>query len=205
MNREDKKEKLLELSSLIKRTGELYANILSSDKIDDKIEEILELETKGDEIQDILDKDFATQKNIPYLAIDRAKLLRRMDNILDNFRIASLTYKLYHKYLPDDFDGKISVISEKITVMSDKLSVAIDLIYTDFSKSLEVVDQIEKIRDETQDITFDIEGAYFNSLDGTTGWKSFQAVSQIIKKTTNCIRSIKSASEILTLMAYKYS
>lgn len=205
MDREEKKQKFIELADLIQKTGKLYSDILLSVDIKNNAKMILELETKGDQIQADLDKDFATQKNIPYLAIDRAKLLRKMDTILDLFRLATLNYQQYHNFLPDDFRDKIRVISESIKEMTMNLYEAIVIIYSDFSATLKLVEQIENTRDKVQDLSFNLEGEYFSILDESSGWKKFQAVSSIMNKSNSCIIAIKSASEILTLMAYKYN
>ncbi|MCY3411322.1 MAG: DUF47 family protein [Candidatus Heimdallarchaeota archaeon] len=204
MDRERQKSKFLELAGIIEKTGSIYGKMLLSGSPKDKLEEILDLESRGDEIQEELDKDFAQQKNIPYLAIDRAKLLRKMDNILDEFRTATLVYRTYQEFLPNGFTEAIITLSNLITEMSTKLSKAIELIYTSFADSLVIVDEIETLRDKALDDAFGITSSYFKELDESSGWKSYEATSNVVKKSVSCLAAIKDASEVLTLMAYKY-
>ncbi|MHA2403248.1 MAG: hypothetical protein ACXADH_09690, partial [Candidatus Kariarchaeaceae archaeon] len=77
----------------------------------------------------------------------------------------------------------------------------VEIIYTSFKDALDIVTEIETLRDEAMDISFNLENEYFESIDD---WKEFNAISRIIKRSMTCIVEAKESSEVLELMAYKY-
>ncbi|MFV2014946.1 MAG: hypothetical protein ACC656_05940 [Candidatus Heimdallarchaeota archaeon] len=82
MDRKEQKEKIIGLAKRIATASDLYAECLKNpEDFSAKVQEILAIETEGDEIQHQLDDHFANEKNIPYLALDRANLVRRLDDV----------------------------------------------------------------------------------------------------------------------------
>lgn len=205
MDQKEQKEKFIELSKLIGETGKLYAECICNPAASrENVAKILELETIGDNIQAQLDNHFRTQKNIPYLALDRAKLVRKLDGTLDQIKVAGMTYSTFAPGLPQDFSQKcesIAKLTEKITGL---LADAVKTIYTSFADALDYISEIENLRDEAMGISFDLVSGFFEEADETSGWKEFEAITRIIKRTMACISMAKEASEVLELMAYKY-
>lgn len=204
MNREEKKEKFKELAEILRDTGRLFSESLLIKDNEEKINQIVELEQRADNIQIELDRDFATQKNMPYLSIDRAKLLRRIDNTLDEFKLGSSDILLYSSHLPEDSNEKFTELATNLAEISASLADAIKMIYTNFEDTIPILDRIEKLKDIGLGLTFGIEKYYYNKCD-EKGWKQFFAVSTITKQISSCINYIKGTSEILMLMSYKYT
>ena len=200
MDKKTQKKKFIELANIIRECGRIYSNLLSNVKEED-IQRIIDLEEEGDKLRDALDEDFRTQKNIPYLALDRAKLLRRLDDVLDMFLIGSKNIGAFEGGLPVKFDEEIVDISKNIENCSISLAEAIEIIYSDFSKCLQLCSIIEELRDASMKMIFDLEYKFYNELDD---WKEFVAVSKILEKSMDCIVIMKEASEVLELMSYKY-
>ena len=204
MDREEKKEKFIELAEIIRDTGRLFSESLLTKDNEEKINQIVELEHNADVIQTELDRDFATQKNMPYLSIDRAKLLRRIDNTLDEFKLASSDILLFSSHFPEDSDNKFSELATNLAEISASLADAIKMIYTNFEETIPILDKIEKLKDIGIGLTFSIEKYYFNLCE-EKDWKQFIAISTITKQISSCINYIKGTSEILMLMSYKYT
>lgn len=200
MDKKTQKKNFIELANIIRECGRIYSKLLSNVKEED-IQRIIDLEEKGDKIRDDLDEDFRTQKNIPYLALDRAKLLRRLDDVLDTFLIGSKNIGAFEGGLPLRFDEEIVDISKNIENCATSLAEAIEIIYSDFSKCLQLCSKIEELRDGSMKMIFDLEYKFYNELDN---WKEFVAVSKILEKSMDCVVIMKEASEVLELMSYKY-
>ena len=200
MDKKTQKKNFIELANIIRECGRIYSKLLNNVKEED-IQRIIDLEEEGDKIRDALDEDFRTQKNIPYLALDRAKLLRRLDDVLDMFLIGSKNIGAFEGGLPVKFDEEIVDISKNIENCSTSLAEAIEIIYSDFSKCLQLCSKIEELRDASMKMIFDLEYKFYNELDD---WKEFVAVSKILEKSMDCIVIMKEASEVLELMSYKY-
>ena len=200
MDKKTQKKNFIELANIIRECGRIYSKLMSNVKEED-IQRIIDLEEKGDKIRDDLDEDFRTQKNIPYLALDRAKLLRRLDDVLDTFLIGSKNIGAFEGGLPLRFDEEIVDISKNIEDCATSLAEAIEIIYSDFSKCLQLCSKIEELRDGSMKMIFDLEYKFYNELDN---WKEFVAVSKILEKSMDCVVIMKEASEVLELMSYKY-
>ena len=200
MDKKTQKKNFIELANIIRECGRIYSKLLSNVKEED-IQRIIDLEEKGDKIRDDLDEDFRTQKNIPYLALDRAKLLRRLDDVLDMFLIGSKNIGAFEGGLPLRFDEEIVDISKNIEDCATSLAEAIEIIYSDFSKCLQLCSKIEELRDTSMKMIFNLEYRFYNELDN---WKEFVAVSKILEKSMDCVVIMKEASEVLELMSYKY-
>lgn len=205
MKREDQKQHFLDLIDLVERTGELLSESLrNKDKIDENIRKITKYETDGDVIQHELDDHFRNQRNIPYLALDRAKLLRRIDDILDDEATAARTLEVFSSSLPGNFSEMIAPLAEHVLQISKDIKDAVHAIYTSFEECLRLVEKIEQSRDNAMAISFDLEKYYFENLHEPSNWKEFESSTRIIRKSMKVISSIKAASEILELMAIKY-
>ena len=200
MDKKTQKKNFIELANIIRECGIIYSKLLSNVKEED-IQRIIDLEEKGDKIRDDLDEDFRTQKNIPYLALDRAKLLRRLDDVLDMFLIGSKNIGAFEGGLPVKFDEEIVDISKNIENCATSLAEAIEIIYSDFSKCLQLCSKIEELRDASMKMIFNLEYKFYNELDN---WKEFVAASKILEKSMDCVVIMKEASEVLELMSYKY-
>ncbi|MHA2171186.1 MAG: DUF47 family protein [Candidatus Kariarchaeaceae archaeon] len=202
MDQKEQKSKFIELANLIREAGKLYGDcILNPSVAEDNKRKILELETQGDSIQDQLDDHFRNQKNIPYLALDRAKLVRKLDDTLDDIKLAGLTFTTFVHSLPKDFSTKCDRFAKILIEVTSCLAQGVEIIYTSFKDALDIVTEIETLRDEAMDISFNLENEYFESIDE---WKEFNAISRIIKRSMACIVEAKESSEVLELMAYKY-
>lgn len=205
MDQKQQKEKFIELSNLIRETGKLYADCLKNpSQAKENSKQIRELETLGDKIQSQLDNQFRSQKNIPYLALDRAKLARKLDETLDQIRIAGMTFATFAQGLPQDFSQKCEKLAEVTEKITDLIAKAVEVIYTSFENALDLIIKIEDLRDEGMESAFSLENEYFDAADASSGWKEYTAISRVIKRTIACIGTAKEASEVLELMAYKY-
>ncbi len=204
MKRSEKKEYFIKLAKLIEKSGICFSNALQNTNVTENLEEIYSLESQGDQIQTILDKDFASQKNIPYLAIDRAKLLRRMDSVLDEFKSSVKEFEIYRVGLPKEFYLDIKILGENIISMSKMFADGIEIMYSDFALALRKVSEIEELHDEMRDNIFQVKKKYYNKLKETDNWSTYIAISSSIERILSVIRLIKAASEIIGLMAYKY-
>ena len=202
MDRHEQKSKFIELANLIREAGKLYADcLLNPANSEENKNKIIEMENAGDTIRDALDDHFRNEKNIPYLALDRAKLVNKLDDTLDDIKLAGLTFTTFVHSLPKDFSAKSNRLANIIVEITGCLAEAVEVIYTSFKDALTIVVKIEKLRDEAINISFNLENEYFESIDN---WKEFNSLSRIIKRTMACIAEAKDTSEVLTLMAYKY-
>ncbi|MCH8908211.1 MAG: DUF47 family protein [Candidatus Heimdallarchaeota archaeon] len=204
MNKKEQKEKFIELANLIKECSQTFSEALVASDHKQLVDKIFKLEARGDEIQIELDSHYAQEKNIPYLALDRARLLRRIDDTLDEFVLASRNLNIFSSSLPKDFSTKTAGISENVAILGSYLSKAIEVIFADFQDCLVLVEKIEDLRDKIFDAVFTIEGEYFKTIDTSSGWKPFFSLTEILKRTVACVVAMKNTSEVLTLMVYKY-
>ena len=110
MKHKEIKERFISLGSLIKEGGELIANCLTEKgNLEDHVQKILDIEEKGDMIQDELDAHYKNEKNIPFLAIDQVKLLQRMDKTLDEASLAARSFSLKGVF-PNPFSSCLLLI-----------------------------------------------------------------------------------------------
>ncbi|MHA2249832.1 MAG: DUF47 family protein [Candidatus Kariarchaeaceae archaeon] len=205
MDQKEQKEKFIELSKLIREAGKLYADCIYDPSVsEENTNKILELESKGDKIQAELDDHFRTQKNIPYLALDRAKLVRKLDSTLDQIKLAGMTFNTFGPSLPRELIKECESLAKLTMDVTDLLASAVEIIYTSFKEALDLTRQIEELRDQVMVSAFSLENQFFDTADASTGWKEYTAISRIIKRTLVCVVASKEASEVLDLMAYKY-
>ncbi len=202
MNKKEEKEKFFELADLISEGGKLISEIIFSPEINmEKIMLVLDLEEKGDRVRDELNRHFATQQSVPYLALDRAKLLRRIDDILDEFARTARTVKEYNESLPRNFTADIKFVSDAIKTSSQNLGEAIKIVYTSFDDAWKLVRGIEELRDNVVEKGMEVEAGYFKT---SNDWKEFEALSRMHKRAQVIMALIKAAGEILELMSIKY-
>ncbi len=202
MNKKEEKEHFFKLADLLEEAGEAVADIIfQPSPAEEKIKRALEIEEQGDQIRDRLNEHFAKQQSVPYLALDRAKLLRRIDDILDEYARTARTVKEYGKFLPQDFAERGKFISDAIKSTSKDLRNAIKEIYTSFDNAMALVNKIEENRDIIVEKGMQLEADYFEELQG---WKEFTAIENMHKRAQAIIAKIKTAGEILSLMAIKY-
>lgn len=203
MKRKELKEKFIEIANLVRITGDYYSKSLTDFKaIDSNLNKIIDLETQGDRIQEQINLHYKDEKSIPFLAIDRVRLLQRIDDTLDAILLACKTLKTFGAGLPNDFQDKIKELSELLSKITNSFAQGVTIIYESFKDALEETQKIEELRDNAMNLAFNIEGNYF--LENSTKWKEFFAVREILKKTMTVISSTKKASEILEIMALKY-
>lgn len=206
MKNKEVKENFIKIANLIKEAGELYSICFfkSEETMEENIRKIIELETQGDEIQTILDNHYKNEKNIPFLAIDRVKLLQTLDKTLDDASLAARTLSAFYSELPEEFEKSVSKLAENVKIITQKLAIAVETIYDDFKAAHELTKEIEDLRDASLEESFRIENKFFISADVTNGWKGFTSVSTITKKTMAVIKSVRNAAEIITIMSIKY-
>lgn len=205
MDKKEQKEKIIGLAKLIAEASDLYAQcLINPEDFTAKIQKILVLETEGDKIQHQLDDHFANEKNIPYLALDRANLVRRLDDVLDQLAIAGRTFEALHSGISSKFYEHITPIAEHCSSLGNCLAEAVEAIYTSFAKALEVSKRIEEVRDQASSTAFELETQIFNDADPQNGWKEYVAATRVIRQTMKIIGYIKEASELLQIMSFKY-
>ena len=206
MKNKEVKENFINIANLIKEAGELYSIcfIKSEEIIEENIKTIIELERQGDVIQSVLDNHYKNEKNIPFLAIDRVKLLQTLDKTLDDASLAARTLSAFYSELPKEFKNSVIKLAENVKMMTAKLALAVETIYDDFKAANDLTKEIEELRDESLEESFRIENEFFLSADVNSGWKGFISVSTITKKTMTVIKSVRNAAEIITIMSIKY-
>lgn len=205
MNKKEQKEKIIELAGLIRDTGKLYSECLLDPKnVEKKIGKISEKETLGDALQNELSDHFSQEKNIPYLAIDRVKLIGKMDDILDQILLSIKIFKIYGSELSDDFPSEIEPLAKNCETITTSLSLAVEEIYTNFENTRLKIKEIEEQRDKASDTSFKLERKAFELADPSKGWKVFESTQRILGITMKIIARTKAASEILEIMVLKY-
>ena len=205
MDKKEQKEKIIGLARLIVKASEIYGEcLLNSDNLAPRMKEILEIETQGDVLQKQLDDSFAEEKNIPYLALDRANLVRRLDDVLDQLALAARTLSAFSSGLPKLFHENISPIAGACKSMGKCLAEGVELIYESFSEAMQVTKRIEDNRDEASAKGFELETKLYNESDPSTGWKAYEASHRVIDRTMKVIGNMKEASELLQIMSLKY-
>ncbi len=202
MNKKEEKQKFMELANIVSEAGKLISEVMLSSSPDStKLDKILALESKGDELKDMLNIHFAKEQNTPYLALDRAKLLRRIDDCLDEFARSARTVREFSEFLPATLmeDGKelLSLIQQASTDLSE----AIHVIFNSFKDALELVKQIENARDRALDLGSDLISKKFKEVED---WKTFEATERIVKRIHAIMAILRDTAEVLQLMAYKY-
>ncbi|MDH5401940.1 MAG: DUF47 family protein [Candidatus Heimdallarchaeota archaeon] len=203
MNREEQKQKFIEISNLVREVGILYGNSLKDpSKTFENLPAILEKEDLADSIQDELDDHFRTQRNIPYLALDRAKLVRRLDDTLDELALAGRTLNAFSSNIPDNFGEKATSLADLVISITSLLAEAVETIYTSFSDALVICEKIENSKDKVVEVSFELEKDMMNNEN--SDWKQFISASRIISRTVSSVSVLKAASEVLVLMSYKY-
>ncbi|RMG36025.1 MAG: DUF47 family protein [Methanobacteriota archaeon] len=202
MNKKEEKEQFFKLADLLQTAGQIIGEIIfQPEPVQEKIDRVLEVEEEGDKIRDRLNEHFAKQQSVPYLALDRAKLLRRIDDVLDEYARTARTVKEYGKFLPTDFAERGAFISETIRSTSESLSQAIKEVYSSFDNAIDLVEKIENSRDEVMEKGMQLEAEYFQK---SQDWKQFAALENMHKRAQSIIAKIKNAGEVLSLMAIKY-
>lgn len=205
MDQKEQKEKIIGLARLIVNASEIYGEcLLNSDNVAPKMNEILAIETEGDVLQKALDDHYANEKNIPYLALDRANLVRRLDDVLDQLAIAARTLGAFSSGLPKTFHENIKPIAEACKSMSKCLAEGVEVIFESFSEAMIVTKRIEDNRDEASAKGFELETKLYNESDPSTGWKAYEASHRVIDRTMKIIGHMKEASELLQIMSLKY-
>lgn len=203
MDQKEQKESIIKLAKIVKESGELYAEcLLAQEKSIENIQKILALETEGDVIQRELDDHFSHQKNIPYLALDRARLVRRLDDILDQIAHAAQTLKIFASHTKPDFTDKIQPLAKLCQDITSELAKAVETIYSSFDEAQIIARSIENLRDTAMEACFQLESEIFVSQD--TDWKQYEASKRILSETYVLILNTKNASEVLEVMALKY-
>ncbi len=205
LTRKEQKELFIELGQVVQEAGECYAKMLRVELIEEMYNRLNELESKGDELQAKLDAHYSTQKNAPYLTLERAKLLRRIDDTLDNFAIAARTMHVFAGAVPSDFVERATPVSKLLKLVAEYVNDAIVNLFTNFSQALKLTGKIEDNRDKIVDLTFELETDYFKSLNGENAWKQFTAVERIMKRTAATVQRMRDTAEIIELMVYKFS
>lgn len=202
MNKKEEKEQFFKLAEHLEEVGKILKDLIFQiSPPSEKIEAVLKIEQEGDVIRDLLNEHFAKQQSVPYLALDRAKLLRRIDDIFDECARTARTIKEYGPFLPTDFHQKAEFIAEGIAKTSHDLAKAIMEIYTSFDNAVSLIQGIENLRDEIVERGMQLEAEYFQSSEN---WKQFYAIERMHKRSQAIIAKIKTAGEILSLMAIKY-
>lgn len=200
LNYKDQKERFLAIAELIRNAGSIYSTgVLHNDVY--ILEKIKEIEKNGDVIRNELNAHFILQQDIPYLALDRAKLLRKLDDTLDAYLIATNTYVLYHGSLPASFAANIASSVDNLLQINNLVVTGIVTIFDDFKATIEYTNKIEILRDEFIDNGNILEQQYFSSEEN---WKEYTAISKILKANIRCVNAMKVVSEILAQMAYTY-
>jgi len=205
MDRKEQKEKIIGLAKRIAIASDLYAQCLKNpEDFSAKVQEILAIETEGDEIQHQLDDHFANEKNIPYLALDRANLVRRLDDVLDQLAIAARTLEALHSGLSPKFYVSVTPLADYCSSLGHCLAEGVEVIYSSFNEAMSVSKRIEEVRDQATSNAFQLETQFFNDADPQHGWKEYEAATRVIKQTMKIIGHTKEASEILQIMSLKY-
>ncbi|MHA2504157.1 MAG: DUF47 family protein [Candidatus Kariarchaeaceae archaeon] len=204
MDRKERKETFLKLADLVDQAGEVFSHYLQNPSDSSRLEEIEKIEQKGDILEDKLNTYYMTQRNIPYLSLDRAKLLRRLDEILDQMFLGAKTLEAFGTSLPESFTSKVTELAGHLDKMTKTLRQAIEAIYENFEEAAKLTKQIEYERDQSTNLLFELEKSSFQSEDGPEGWKGFVAVSRIGRRTVSIINATKAASEVIELMTMKY-
>lgn len=205
MDQKEQKEKIIGLARLIVKASEIYGEcLLNSDNLTPKMKEILAIETEGDLLQRDLDDHFAAEKNIPYLALDRANLVRRLDDVLDQFAIAARTLAAFSSGLPKTFEENIKPISDSCISTGKCLAEGVEIIFESFSDALTVTKRIEENRDEASEKAFELDTKLYNEADPSSGWKPYEASHRVLDRTMKIIGHMKEASELLQIMSLKY-
>ena len=203
MDQKEQKESIIKLGQLVKETGKLYSESLSNFEItSENISKILTLETDGDAIQWKLDDHFSQEKNIPYLALDRAKLVGKIDDILDRVAYAGRILKNFAKYVDPEFGEKIKSIATICQEITSKFADAVEVIYSSFDQALALSKEIELMRDKAVEYSFEFEADLIGAKD--IDWRQYEASRHILVESMKVIRTTKDASEILEIMALKY-
>ena len=205
LTKKEQKQLFIEIADNIKESGEYYAKMLLLENTDEMYKKIINMEDEGDEFQARLDAHFSTQKNAPYLTLERAKLLRRMDDVLDNFAIAARTLSVFAEGLPQDFVQNAGEISRLVCEVTEDFSKGMNNLYTNFHESLRNSSRIEQSRDRLVEEIFRLETLYFKNLKGNDAWRQFTAIERVMKRTIAVIQKIRDAGEIIEIMVYKYS
>ncbi|MHA2098425.1 MAG: DUF47 family protein [Candidatus Kariarchaeaceae archaeon] len=205
MDKKEQKEKIIGLGKLVAQASKLYADCLQSpDDFSTKIQQILTLETEGDTLQSQLDDHFANEKNIPYLALDRANLVRRLDDVLDTLAVSARTLEAFKSGMSDKFQADVKPIADCCVSMGSSLSLGVETIYSSFTETLSVTKQIEESRDAATSKAFELETQLFKDADPASGWKEYEASTRIVKQTMKIIIRTKEASELLQIMSLKF-
>jgi len=202
MDSAQQKSLFIELAELIRNAGSTYSDFMTEPASSTYLDRIIELEREGDEIEDELNEHFTTQRNIPYLALDRAKLLSHLDEVLDQLLIATKTLSAFSEGLPKDFTENAKTLADLVAEITRQLRDAVEIVYDNFDKATTICINIEKLRDQASATVFDLESLYFNGEEST--WKTYTAVSRVLKRTMAIINSVKVSSEMIQLMSMKY-
>ena len=204
MDNKEQKEHFLKIGELVDKAGAEFSQYLQNPSDSSKLATIEQLETEGDSAQDKLNAYFTTQRNIPYLSLDRAGLLRKLDEILDQILLSAKTLDAFGSALPPSFTDEVGQLALHLDHMTGTLNKAITALYEDFAAATELTNEIEADRDKSTKILFELEKMAFNSDDEVQGWKGFTAVSRIARRIASVINATKSASEVIEIMSMKY-
>lgn len=203
LSHKEQKEKFYELADILQQIGKDYHQIFTNETSLDQINDILKKESEADKIQDILNLHYTTQKNVPYLALDRANLLRRLDDVMDTFAISAKLVEYLKPQLPEGFANEFTNMLEMIDQQSDLTAEAVRRIFDDFSKAKELTEQVEEFKDIIVNEGFTLEKKYFETL-GADDWKQFHATTEILKRTAKIANSMRNVGELLVYMITKY-
>ena len=171
-------------------------------KIAEVVKRIYEAETEGDVIRDRLLKSFSTEKHPPMLQLDRISLLNRLDKIANKTEHAGRQVELAGLFYPKKYVPDLMKICEKVLESVELVANATKVLFESFSEAFELVKDVENIRDNTRDLTFELQTKALQDQEST--YQTLFAIDKISSRVQQVAERAKQAADLIEIMKMKY-
>lgn len=205
MNRKEERQLIMQLADLVAASGSQLSDYLKVTGIDKElITQIHHLEKQGDQIRDKLDNYFKKSKGVPYLALEEAELMAKLDAILDAIVSSGHSIDEFGHQLPKGFVDDNQELYHNVGTISQTLADAIKSNFDNYTDTFVFIDLITEQRDEIKSRGYQLMAKYFQSLDNKNGWKQFVAIQKTTYQIFDTLTLMKDATDILKVMNYKH-
>ncbi len=163
---------------------------------------VAENESKGDKIRDELVLLLTTSKSGVPLLLDKMKLIRRLDDVLDSALRASQNMRVYLPVLEKAEKESLQSIAENTWKGANILKEIIDLLFTSFEDAERLVEDLAELRDTTRDEIYRTKEEFFQSEDN---WKRYMALDVITSRFRDLFQQMKEVGEIVAQITIRYT
>ncbi|MCD6483953.1 MAG: DUF47 family protein [Candidatus Odinarchaeota archaeon] len=116
---------------------------------------VIELEDSADKIRREVTK-LIRELTIPYVGQDRFKLLDLIDDIADRAELLARYLLIYPLPVPNEIIESLKELGNKTLAVVSKMFKAEKALWTDIHKAIEIVEEVQTLREDTRSAQFDL-------------------------------------------------